>query len=57
MKRYLLFTGENFYPYGGWRDFKDSFKTIKASRKEATDTYCDWWQIVDSKTGEIIESN
>lgn len=27
MRRYMLFAGENFYPLGGWEDFKGFFDT------------------------------
>lgn len=29
MKRYALFTYWQYYPGGGWNDFKDSFDTVK----------------------------
>ncbi len=52
--RYLLFSGHDYYPSGGWSDFKGSFATIedalRANRK-------DWWHIVDMTTGKIIDSS
>lgn len=50
MKRYLLFSGEDYYPDGGWVDFDDSFDTPEeamASRKQLGD----WAHVVDSQTG------
>jgi len=49
MKRYLVFAGSNFYPNGGWRDFKAGFDT----QDEASDFIMnldgiDWWQIADA---------
>lgn len=29
MKQYLFFSGYNYYPCGGWDDFKESFDTIE----------------------------
>ena len=31
VKRFLLFTGSNYYPSGGWSDYRDSY----ATREEA----------------------
>ena len=53
MKRYLLFTGEYYYPSGGWRDFRDSFDTVEEA---LTQSRGDWWHIVDSETGVIVIS-
>lgn len=56
MKRYLLFTGYDYYPDGGWSDFKESFdsleEAIAASQKSPY--YCDWNQVVDTETMEIV---
>lgn len=53
MKRYLLFCGENYYPYGGWEDFKDSFDTIEECRMARTG---DWYQIIDTETWKTCKS-
>lgn len=55
MDQYLLFAGDQFYPDGGWQDFKGSFTTLKAALREAAAWGADWWQIVDLKTGKIVE--
>lgn len=48
---YLLFIGYDYYPSGGWDDFKGSFKTIGEAKVAASelskDDYYDWYQIVD----------
>lgn len=63
MKRYIVFAGYNYYPRGGWRDFKDSFKT-EAEAIETAKAYVlcsipgnnrvDWSHIVDLKLQTII---
>ncbi|KKN40807.1 hypothetical protein LCGC14_0729490 [marine sediment metagenome] len=56
LKPYLVFIGENYYPPGGWQDFKDSFDTREEARhfieKVVQDGY-DWGQIIF--TGDSIE--
>jgi hypothetical protein len=64
-KRYLLFAGFNYYPCGGWDDFIGSFDTQEeatkagVSRKANIERYAggcaDWFQVVDSHTGEKVE--
>jgi hypothetical protein len=51
MKRYLLFTGNQYYPSGGWSDFKGSFDTVEEALIE---TRGDWWHIVDSEIGTVV---
>lgn len=55
MKRYLLFKGDEHYPSGGWKDFIGDFDSIKAARKAIAS--CEWWQIVDTLTKEIVASH
>jgi hypothetical protein len=58
MKRYLLFAGDDYYPQGGFIDFKKDFDTFK----EALDYYdkevlipdsCDWAHIYDLEERRI----
>jgi hypothetical protein len=57
-KRYLLFTGRNYYPGGGWEDFVAAFDEYAAAVAEgqARTTYgtmgrdSDWYQVVDLHT-------
>lgn len=42
MKRYLLFTGPNDYPKGGFEDFEGSFDTIDEALA-AYQSNCDLW--------------
>lgn len=49
MKRYLLFAGSHYYPFGGARDFIDSFDTLEeAMSAPVTDgREVDWLDIAD----------
>ena len=62
MKRFLLFSGVNYYPRGGMGDFNDSFDTLEAARQRvqlASESWhkfvvdgfnVDWAEIVDCQT-------
>lgn len=58
MKRYLLFVGDNYYPFGGARDLLGDFDTISKCVKsiKTTDRRVDWWNILDTKTGQIYNN-
>jgi hypothetical protein len=51
MKRFLLFTGDQRYPLGGWRDLRGQFDTLQealnADRR-------DWAHVVDTQDGRVI---
>jgi len=55
-EKYLVFAGRNYYPYGGWEDFKGIFNTIEDAQKsfenESENYYNEWAHIV--KDGKII---
>ena len=60
MKRYLLFSGSDYYPAGGWDDFINSFNTLieaRAAGEESNkeDKDWKWFHIVDLKTGRRID--
>lgn len=52
MKRFLVFSGDHYYPGGGWSDFKGSYDTADEARVAASGTGHEWTQIVDTETGE-----
>jgi hypothetical protein len=52
MKRFLLFCFDDYYPLGGWNDFKGSFATLDEAEERQTHDNC---QILDIETGEIRE--
>jgi hypothetical protein len=58
MKRFLLFAGSNYYPSGGWFDFRGSFDSIAEGvtfTEEITfSKRFDWYHIIDSVTGEFV---
>lgn len=60
MKRYLLFTGYNYYPSGGIEDLQaqsDNIEELKITAKQnKTVKRHDWYQIVDSQHLGIVSS-
>jgi len=57
MKRYLIFVGDNYYPEGGWKDYRGSLDTLEAALSLVASIPGDWWQIVDAQTGAICMKN
>jgi hypothetical protein len=59
MKRYLVFEFENYYPAGGWNDFKASFDSIEKAKASlpaiGSFSRADYYQIIDSTTGEEVK--
>tara|TARA_R110000824_G_scaffold526_3_gene3332 strand:+ start:4822 stop:5016 length:195 start_codon:yes stop_codon:yes gene_type:complete len=62
MKRYILFSGDDYYPAGGMKDLRGYFDTkggaIDAFEewKEKSIWDVDWHQIYDTETGTIEDS-
>lgn len=64
---FLLFIGDAVDPRGGWRDFAGMYPTLEAAKEEAINRKMDmgenwgetcdfvFWQIVDIRTGQIVE--
>mgnify|MGYP003660278962 CR=1 FL=1 len=60
MKRFLLFAGEYYYPYGGWYDLKQDFDSLEAAVSRAKIDFGGedrWWHIVDSLLGIEVCDN
>lgn len=58
MKRFLVFRGYDYYPAGGWNDFKGAFDSIEEAHDAANLDIRDfeWNHIVDTKTmKEIVD--
>lgn len=55
MKRYLLFSGDDYYPCGGWDDFEGDFDTLEESLKLTKKHSDDWCHVVDTVTMKIIK--
>ena len=70
MKRYLLFSGSGFYPYGGWGDFQDDFGSLDEAKEQVRQWMDvearrdwweprivpehDWWHVVDTETQQVV---
>lgn len=52
MKRYLLFAGPHCYPAGGVDDLIIDLNTMVYIVKEIRDIRADWWNVLDTQTGE-----
>ena len=52
MKRYLLFSGKQYYPCGGWDDFDGSFDSAAEAHNKANQLGSEWYQVVDIQTGK-----
>lgn len=50
MKKYLLFAGSQYYPSGGWNDFKGDFDSIHDAREAAKLIKWDWAHVVNTDT-------
>jgi hypothetical protein len=60
VKRFVAFSGADYYPSGGWGDFFGSFDTrdeAVAALAARTKFIGDWTQIVDLETGEDVAEN
>lgn len=64
MKRFLLFTGWEDTPAGGWADFHSDHQTVDKARMAAFDDSlfyslrmggARWFEIVDLDSGTIID--
>jgi len=56
MKQYALFGYDQYYPLGGWEDYKGSFDTPEeaVTYAHAISYQQDYWQVVDLHTGSIV---
>ena len=59
MKRFLLFAGEEYYPSGGWYDFRGAFDTVEEAKlavfklRGCENGY--WSQIIDTETMKEVD--
>jgi hypothetical protein len=58
MKRYLVFAFDEYYPQGGWCDFKHSFREYAQAYDYASEWIAqghnEYFQIVDTWTMTVI---
>jgi hypothetical protein len=51
--QFALFSGDNYYPLGGWDDYIDTYRTLdeaKTARRPADD----WAHVVDLLICEVV---
>lgn len=56
---FLVFTGMEYYPSGGWEDYAGTGNTLEEARAVAetkSDGSDDWYHIVDAVVGQVVES-
>jgi len=51
---YLVFSGSDYYPLGGWEDFKGSYPDLNTAIAAAALTEDDWWHV--SNGTEVVAS-
>jgi hypothetical protein len=61
MRRFLVFSGDKYYPSGGWGDYRDSADTLDEAIQLANGRFnlspgqrCDWAHIVDTTIMEVV---
>lgn len=54
LKRFLTFCGRNYYPSGGWDDFKGDFEELESAKSFLLEKDNDWAQIFDTETQKIV---
>jgi len=52
MDRYLLFSGEAYYPQGGAEDFQGSYPTL-VECMQSDGVFADWWNVLDTRSGRV----
>ncbi len=58
MKRFIVFSGEAYYPLGGTNDMDKSFDTFDEAFTYASRLHTcafNWAHILDTKEGEVTE--
>ncbi len=55
---FFAFFGSDYYPMGGFGDFKGSFKTLSDAidcvESVLADSKCEWGQVIDIRTKEQV---
>lgn len=52
MDRYLLFSGEAYYPCGGANDLQGSYATM-VECMQSDGVFADWWNVLDTRSGQV----
>ena len=59
-RRFCLFGGHDYYPLGGWHDFRLSRDTLEEAARAADElstgdsASVDWWQIFDLQERRVV---
>lgn len=56
MKRFLLFWGYDYYPSGGWYDFKGSFDSLDAAKEVLLQRQPDGFRECDGDWAHIVDT-
>ena len=56
MARFMLFTGNWYYPEGGIRDFVESSHNLDELESAGKLSGYEWWHIYDTEASKIVRS-
>ena len=54
IKRFMVFAYDQYYPSGGWSDFRESFETLAEAKAFSAELRYDFTEIIDLDTGEDL---
>lgn len=58
LKRFAVFAGDNYYPWGGFSDlvgtFDDKDEAIAEAKKAEARIHDEWSHVIDLQTGEWV---
>ncbi len=58
MRRFVVFSGDHYYPTGGWSDMHAAYDTLDEAKDGLTEiagrNKYTWGHIVDLTTGQIV---
>ncbi len=57
LRTFALFAGSDYYPDGGWKDYRGAFDTERDALIAAAALGADWFHVVNLPTGEIVAQN
>jgi len=57
MKKYVIFSGDIYYPEGGFHDYSGSYDTLAEAMQSVAKSTVDWWQIVDRDLEHVVAAS
>ena len=54
MKKFLVFSGAEYYPLQAWDNYRGSYHTVMDARAYIIKNPSDWYQIVDRDTERLV---